>query len=90
MRQFQSGDLVQHFKRELVDTSQDPNAYLYEIVGTATHSETREDLMIYRACYGDQGLFARPLSMFMAEVDRSKYPDIQQVYRFEKVVADGN
>lgn len=90
MRQFQSGDLVQHFKRELVDTTQFPQAYLYEVVGQALHSETREELMIYKALYGEGGLFARPLAMFLEAVNRDKYPDIQQFYRFEKVVADGN
>ncbi len=85
-REFHQGDIVQHFKRETVDPT--TKKYLYEIVGTATHSETREQLMVYRALYDDLGLYVRPLDMFMSEVDREKYPDIKQQYRFEKVISD--
>lgn len=85
MRQFRSGDLVKHFKRELVGAEAEPTAYLYEIIGEATHSETREPLMIYKALYGDGGLYARPLAMFLEPVDKVKYPTVQQAYRFELV-----
>ena len=82
-RTFHPGDRVQHFKRELVD----PNTtrYLYQIVGVAIHSESREPLMIYQALYDDYQIYARPYDMFVSEVDREKYPDIKQKYRFEKV-----
>ncbi len=82
---FQQGDIVQHFKREtLTEAEKEQGIYLYEIVGTATHTETREPLMIYQALYGDGQLYARPLAMFLSEVDRDKYPEIKQKYRFEK------
>ncbi|MDD6711174.1 DUF1653 domain-containing protein [Sharpea azabuensis] len=80
MRTFKAGDIVQHFKRETVDPQ--TTTYLYKIIGIATHSETRESMMVYQALYGDQGLYVRPLEMFMSEVDHKKYPNIRQKYRF--------
>ena len=73
MRDFQPGDIVQHFKREtLSEEEKKTNRYLYRIIGIATHSETREKLMVYEALYGDFGLFVRPLNMFLSEVDHAK------------------
>lgn len=83
MREFVPGDIIQHFKRETVD--QNSMQYLYEFIGIATHSETRDRVVVYRALYGDKGLFVRPYEMFMEEVDHVKYPEIRQKYRFEKI-----
>jgi hypothetical protein len=37
---------------------------LYEVLGVARHSETEEPLVVYRALYGERGLWVRPLAMF--------------------------
>lgn len=83
---FKPGDIVAHFKRETLSPEEkSTNKYLYKIIGEAQHSETKEKLMIYMALYDDFGIYARPFDMFTGEVDRDKYPDIKQFYRFEKI-----
>ncbi|MBO5171294.1 MAG: DUF1653 domain-containing protein [Oscillospiraceae bacterium] len=72
MQTIQIGRIYRHFKGDY---------YLVEAV--AKDSETNADMVIYRKLYGDGGLWVRPLSMFLSKVDRDKYPEVSQEYRFQ-------
>ena len=53
----------------------------YEVVGVARHSETLEDLVVYKALYGNYDLWVRPLNMFLEEVEVNG----KKVKRFEYI-----
>ena len=57
----------------------------YKVVCVAMHTETQEKMVVYQALYGDYKYFVRPYEMFVSKVDRDKYPDVKQEYRFELV-----
>jgi hypothetical protein len=68
------GRIFRHFKGKY-----------YLLIDFAIHTETRETLVIYKALYGDCGIYARPLDMFISEVDNEKYPEVKEKWRFNLV-----
>ena len=61
---------------------------LYVVVNIARHTETDELLVVYADIKEMQRIYARPLQMFMSEVDHEKYPNAKQKYRFESIMED--
>ena len=55
----------------------------YIVEDVALHSETNEKYVVYRQLYGNNELFVRSYDMFMSKVDKIKYPNVTQEYRFE-------
>lgn len=55
----------------------------YIVEDIAINSETNEKMVIYRALYGENTLYARPYDLFISKVDKEKYPNVSQEYRFE-------
>ena len=66
------GRIYKHFKGDL---------YLVEDV--VYHSESKEQMVLYRALYGNGLRYVRPYEMFLSKVDKEKYPNVLQEYRFE-------
>ena len=72
MQELQIGRVYRHFKGDY-----------YLVEGLAHDSESGVPCVIYRKLYGDGGLWVRPLEMFLGRVDREKYPEVRQEYRFQ-------
>ena len=71
MRTIQSNKLYKHFK-----------GGFYQVLNVAKHTETGEMLVIYREVSKDT-IYARPYDMFNSKVDKEKYPEVEQEYRFD-------
>ena len=82
-RDIRPGDIVRHFKREWV--SPETSEYLYKVLALPSIRKPEKCWRFIRGLYAPFKISARPYAMFMSEVDKEKYPDIRQKYRFEKV-----
>lgn len=74
MRKIKEYALYRHFK-----------GTVYQVLKIASHTETGEKLVIYRKAGDSNITYARPYEMFASPVDREKYPDANQEYRFEEI-----
>lgn len=72
MNEIKIKGIYKHFKGDL---------YLVEDI--AVDSETEKPMVVYRALYGENILYVRDLEMFTSVVDKEKYPNVKQKYRFE-------
>ena len=78
-RQVQIGGTYRHFK-----------GFIANVLTVSIHSETHKPLVVYKCtgkgdCDHKDGIYARPIEMFLSEVDREKYPDVKHKYRFELI-----
>lgn len=58
---------------------------VYKVLALANHTETNELLVIYQDLNDESKVWARPIEMFLSEVDKEKYPNCLQEYRFERI-----
>ena len=84
MREIKIGSIYRHFK----------NRY-YIVLDIVNDCESGDDgeygkIVIYKALYGDFFTWARDYEVFASYVDRDKYPNVEQKYRFEEVIIESD
>lgn len=72
-----AGEFYKHFKGQL-----------YQVRTLAENSEDNTPMVVYQAMYAPFKIWVRPLSMFLEKLDKEKYPDAAQEYRFERIILD--
>ncbi len=74
MRQIKVGQTYRHFKGNN-----------YVVLDIVKDSDDKKDIVVYEALYGEHQKWTRPLKEFMSRVDKKKYPEVSQKYRFEEI-----
>lgn len=72
-----AGEFYKHFKGQI-----------YQVRALAENSEDNTPMVVYQAMYAPFKIWVRPLSMFLEKLDKEKYPDAAQDYRFERIMFD--
>lgn len=72
-----AGEFYKHFKGQL-----------YQVRALAENSEDNTPMVVYQAMYAPFKIWVRPLSTFLEKLDKEKYPDAAQEYRFERIILD--
>ena len=72
-RKIEVGKIYKHFK-----------GHIYKVINIALDSETLEEMVVYEDMNSEK-VWVRPYNMFNSLVDKEKYPDVKQEYRFEEV-----
>ena len=81
---FKPGQIICHFKRDFASEEEKSHyKYLYQVLTIAQHTETKEQMLVYQALYFPFQVYTRPLKMAEEKVDKVKYPNATQEYRFE-------
>ena len=79
MREIKIHGIYRHFK-----------GVYYLVEEIAKDCETLEDVVIYRKLYEDGSCWVRPLKDFIGEVNKEKYPKVEQKYKFELIEPNSN
>jgi len=70
-------------KIEIGKTYKHFKGHIYKVIAIAKHSETLEELVVYENQNEQKDVWVRPIAMFKEKVDKEKYPEVEQTYRFQ-------